>query len=283
MLESNEMGSKGCLRTKFWGVRGSIACPGPNTVRYGGNTSCVEVRCGENLLIFDAGTGIRGLAADLKVGGPVDANLFLTHTHLDHVCGLPFFEPLFESDTKLKIWGGHLSPERPIREVIASLMMDPLWPVQLEDMKAEIIFCDFSAGDKLEPAVGVSVQTVALNHPNGATGYRVNYGGKSVCYITDTEHFPDRMDEGILGLVKNADILIYDSTYTPHDYANRVGWGHSTWEEGVKLAERAGVERFIVFHHNPAHNDDDMDLISREVRAVMANAMVAEEGMILCL
>ena len=277
------MSSKSGLTVKFWGVRGSIACPGPSTVRYGGNTSCVEVRCGERLLIFDAGTGIRELSGDLKLERPLDAHLFLTHTHLDHVCGLPFFEPLFRSDTKLKIWGGHLPPARSIREVLTCLMMDPLWPVQLEDMKAEITFCDFSAGDSLEPTIGIGVQTVALNHPNGATGYRVNYGGKSVCYITDTEHFPDRMDEDILSLVRNADILIYDSTYTPADYTNRVGWGHSTWKEGVKLAKRGGVGRFVVFHHNPDHNDDDMDLIGQEVQEVMGSAVVAEEGMVLCL
>ena len=277
------MSSKSGLTVKFWGVRGSIACPGPSTVRYGGNTSCVEVRCGEHLLIFDAGTGIRELSGDLKLERPLDAHLFLTHTHLDHVCGLPFFEPLFRSDTKLKIWGGHLPPARSIREVLTCLMMDPLWPVQLEDMKAEITFCDFSAGDSLEPTIGIGVQTVALNHPNGATGYRVNYGGKSVCYITDTEHFPDRIDEDILSLVRNTDILIYDSTYTPVDYTNRVGWGHSTWKEGVKLAKRGGVGRFVVFHHNPAHNDDDMDLIGQEVQEVMGSAVVAEEGMVLCL
>ena len=127
------------------------------------------------------------------------------------------------------------------------------------------------------------MQTVALNHPNGATGYRVNYREKSVCYVTDTEHFADRMDGNILNLVKNADVLIYDSTFTPDDYSKRVGWGHSTWEEGVKLARRAGVNKFFVFHHNPAHSDDDMDAISEEVRAIMTNAVVAEEGMMLCL
>lgn len=277
------MGADGRLTLKFWGVRGSIACPGPRTVRYGGNTSCVEIRCGEHLLIFDAGTGIRELAATFKIGEPVVANLFLTHTHIDHICGLPFFEPLFWPDTNLEIWAGHLPEELSIRQVLGRLMVDPLWPVQLEDVAGRIKFHDFAAGDHLEPLGGVSVQTVALNHPNGATGYRVNYREKSVCYVTDTEHFADRMDENILNLVKNADVLIYDSTFTPDDYSKRVGWGHSTWEEGVKLARRAGVNKFFVFHHNPAHSDDDMDAISEEVRAIMTNAVVAEEGMMLCL
>ena len=161
-------------------------------------------------------------------------------------------------------------------------MMDPLWPVQLKDVKGRITFHNFSAGEVLKPVCGVDVNTAALNHPNGATGYRVNYKNKSVCYVTDTEHFSDRLDENILSLVKDADVLIYDSTFTPDDYANRVGWGHSTWKEGVKLAQRAGVNKFVVFHHNPAHNDDDMDMISEEVRAIMLNSVVAEEGMVLC-
>tara|TARA_Y100000588_G_scaffold252393_1_gene266937 strand:+ start:239 stop:946 length:708 start_codon:yes stop_codon:yes gene_type:complete len=234
------------------------------------------------LLIFDAGTGLRELAESLATGDPLHANLFLTHTHLDHVCGLPFFQPMFRHDTKLKIWGGHLPSDRSIRQVINCLMMDPLWPIQLDDLKAGITFHDFAAGETLAPSVGIDVQTVALNHPNGATGYRVNYKGKSVCYVTDTEHYPDRIDENIVELANNADILIYDSTYTPTDYKNRVGWGHSTWEEGVKLAKQAGVKQFVVFHHNPAHDDDDMDLIEREVCDVMKNAVVAREGMVLC-
>ena len=143
--------------------------------------------------------------------------------------------------------------------------------------------CIRDRGDALTPIEGVEVQTAALNHPNGATGYRINYQGKSVCYVTDTEHFADRIDENIVGLADNADILIYDSTYTPDDYKNRVGWGHSTWEEGVKVAKQAGVKKFIVFHHNPEHDDDDMDLIEQQVCDVMGNAVVAREGMVLCL
>tara|TARA_Y100001934_G_C11854889_1_gene541363 strand:- start:110 stop:598 length:489 start_codon:yes stop_codon:yes gene_type:complete len=162
-------------------------------------------------------------------------------------------------------------------------MMDPLWPIQLDELKAAITFHDFVSGDALTPVDGVEVQTAALNHPNGATGYRINYRGKSVCYVTDTEHFSDRIDENIVDLADNADILIYDSTYTPDDYKNRVGWGHSTWEEGVKVAKKAGVKKFIVFHHNPEHDDDDMDLIAQQVCDVMRDAVVAREGMILCL
>ena len=277
------MGAEDGLRLKFWGVRGSIACPGPKTVRYGGNTSCVEVRCGQDLLILDAGTGLRELAKSLKQGQALKANLFLTHTHLDHVCGFPFFQPLFKENTSLNIWGGHLPSGRSVRQVFDGLMMDPLWPIQLDDLRAAITFHDFVAGDSLRPVDGVEVQTAPLNHPNGATGYRINYKGKSICYVTDTEHFADRVDENIVRLANDADILIYDSTYTPDDYEHRVGWGHSTWEEGVKVAKQAGVKKFIVFHHNPEHDDNDMDLIEQNVCDVMEDAVVAREGMVLCL
>ena len=277
------MGAEGGLRLKFWGVRGSIACPGPKTVRYGGNTSCVEVRCGQDLLILDAGTGLRELAESLEQGQALKANLFLTHTHLDHVCGFPFFQPLFKENTSLNIWGGHLPSGRSVRQVFDGLMMDPLWPIQLDDLRAAITFHDFVAGDSLRPVDGVEVQTAPLNHPNGATGYRINYKGKSICYVTDTEHFADRVDENIVRLANDADILIYDSTYTPDDYEHRVGWGHSTWEEGVKVAKQAGVKKFIVFHHNPEHDDNDMDLIEQNVCDVMEDAVVAREGMVLCL
>jgi len=231
---------------------------------------------------LDAGTGLRELAESLNKGEPLKANLFLTHTHLDHVCGLPFFQPLFSSSSSLQIWSGHLPSDRPIRQVLDYLMMDPLWPIQLDDLKAKIAFHNFVAGETLSPINGIDVKTVLLNHPNGATGYRISYKGKSVCYVTDTEHFADRIDENIVRLAHNADILIYDSTYTPADYKNRVGWGHSTWEEGVRIAKEAGVRQFVVFHHNPEHDDDDMDAIASQVCGVMENAVVAREGMVLC-
>ena len=277
------MGEVNHFSVHFWGVRGSIACPGSENVRYGGNTSCIEVRCGEQLLVFDAGTGIRNLAKSLRTTKALNLDLFLTHTHFDHVCGFPFFDPAFSPETRLNIWAGHLLPEHNIREVLENMMKGPLWPVQLEHMSGDIKFHDFTAGEVLTPKEEIVIRTCSLNHANRATGYRIEYQGNSVCYVTDTEHFPDKLNENIVELIRNSDFFIYDCTYTEEEYPNHVDWGHSTWQEGVKLANEANVKTFVVFHHNPDHDDDFMDTIAMAVSDARAGSVVAKEGMTLCL
>ncbi|HEX7931401.1 MAG TPA: MBL fold metallo-hydrolase, partial [Sphingomicrobium sp.] len=158
---------------RFWGVRGSISCPGPETVRYGGNTSCIEVRCGDRALIFDAGTGLRPLGAHLDEQGTVDADLFFTHTHFDHICGLPFFSSAYAKTNRFRFWAGHLLPDHTLRYVLSEMMMAPLFPIPISVLGADISFHDFRSGETLHPTPDITVRTVALNHPNGATGYRV--------------------------------------------------------------------------------------------------------------
>ena len=158
---------------RFWGVRGSIACSGPETVRYGGNTSCLEVRCGPHLLLFDCGTGARYLAKHLAQEAPLDTHLFLTHTHFDHICGMPFFGPLFDKRNRFQVWAGHLGAGMTIKHALSELMMAPLFPVPLDIFAASISFHDFAAGETLEPRPGVRLRTAPLNHPNGAPGSRI--------------------------------------------------------------------------------------------------------------
>jgi phosphoribosyl 1,2-cyclic phosphodiesterase len=276
------MAQSGDLSVRFWGVRGSIACPGPETVRYGGNTSCLEVRCGEHLIILDGGTGLRELGVHLlKEGGKVDADLFYSHTHFDHICGLPFFAPCFIPAHKIRMWAGHLLPEMTLETVLCGMMMAPLFPVPMGILGAQVSFQDFAAGETIEPRPGVVLRTAQLNHPNGATGYRIEYGGKVIAYITDTEHTIGRPDENVLRLIDGADIMIYDSTYTDAEYPAHVDWGHSTWEEGARLADAANVKTFVIFHHDPGHDDDFMDGIASTAAEKRPGTLVAKEGMVL--
>jgi len=272
--------SDGDFFVRFWGVRGSIPCPGPATVRYGGNTSCLEVRCGERLLILDAGTGLRGLSGSLPPG-PLDADLFMTHTHLDHVCGWPYLEALGDPGTRLTAWSGHLKPPHTLESVLERFLKDPVTPVHEDTLRAEIDWRAFMIGDILEPRPGITVRTAKLNHSNDACGYRVEYAGKAICYITDTEHVIDEPDENVLGLIEGADIVIYDATYTDEEFPKFITWGHSTWEEGVRLSDAAGVKTFVAFHHDPSHDDDRMDQIAADLHAARPGSVVACEGMVL--
>jgi phosphoribosyl 1,2-cyclic phosphodiesterase len=266
---------------RFWGVRGSIACPGEATARYGGNTACVEMRCGDRLLIFDAGTGLRLLGNALDDGAVVDADHFFSHSHFDHIIGLPFFCPAYKPENRFEVWAGHLNPDFTIEQALRLAMQAPLFPVPLDVFKAEMNFHDFSAGATLEPRAGIRVRTAALNHPDGATGYRVEYGGKSVCYVTDTEHVMGAPDQNILALIADADIVIYDSTYTDEEFETYINWGHSTWQEGVRLCQAASVGTLVIFHHDPGHDDATMDRIADEAATAFPGAIVAREGMIL--
>jgi phosphoribosyl 1,2-cyclic phosphodiesterase len=266
---------------RFWGVRGSIACSGPRTVRYGGNTSSIEVRCAGRMLLFDAGTGLRYLGnslADNKT--PLDADLFLTHTHFDHVCGLPFFRPFFQPQNRFRLWAGHLAEGMTLRRVLGEFMMSPLFPVPPQVFRARMEYREFKAGETLCPAPDIAVRTATLNHPDGATGYRVEFAGRSLCYLTDTEHVPGAPDRNILALIDGADLVIYDSMYTDSEYDTYVGWGHSTWQEGVRLCRAARAKRLAVFHHDPEHDDDMLDGIAREVEKELPGSLVARDGLV---
>jgi phosphoribosyl 1,2-cyclic phosphodiesterase len=274
--------SAGDFSVKFWGVRGSIACSDPSIARYGGNTSALEVRCGPHVLCFDAGTGVRYLGNALVAGGkPLDLHLFLTHSHFDHVAGLPFFVPLFIKTNRVAIWAGHLKPEFTIKGAITELMMAPLFPVPPSVFQADVRYNDFTAGESIEPYPGVVVRTAPLNHPNRATGYRVDYAGKSICYITDTEHVIGKPDMNVVNLIRGADIVVYDSMYCDETFANHVGWGHSTWQEALRIADLAAVKTMVIFHHNPDHDDARMDKIAAEAGRLRPGTVVAREGLVL--
>jgi phosphoribosyl 1,2-cyclic phosphodiesterase len=270
------------ITVQFWGVRGSLPCTEPQLARYGGNTSCVEVRCGERLLIFDAGTGLRPLGTRLAQSSRrTDADLFFSHFHIDHVCGLPFFSPMYDASTRIRFWAGNLLPSRRIVQAIAQMMSEPLFPLAPDSFRASIEYHDFYAGDVLKPHPGLTLRTAALNHPGGATGYRLEFGRGALAYITDTEHRAGVLDRNVLELARNVDLMIYDCNYTDQEYPDHIGWGHSTWQHGVLLARAAGAKLLALFHHDPEHDDEQLDRIGREAKKQHPHTVVAAEGMML--
>ena len=269
------------FRIRFWGVRGGIPTPGPETVRYGGNTSCVEVRCGEQLIILDAGSGIRKLGIELKKEAPVEATILLSHFHWDHIQGFPFFQPGFQPHNKFHIYAARKLNTN-LERLMQGQMMYPNFPVSLEKMGAKMEFTEVIPGEIIL-IEDVAIKTVACYHPGESMAFRISYGGASVVYATDTEHY-SCIDASLLKLSKGADYLIYDAAYTPEEYcgetgSSKVGWGHSTWEEGVKLAKAAEVGKLILFHHDPEHDDDFVSEIERQAKEALPGTMAAYEGL----
>lgn len=267
------------LKLKFWGVRGSIACPTPDHMKYGGNTSCIEVQAGEHCFVMDAGTGLRSFGDSLASRGGHISHLLFTHTHWDHIIGFPFFLPAYSPDVSFTIMAGHLKEQGGIKKILSSQMNNPMFPIPLEAMQADLVFKDFNAGDTLDLHEDVKIRTAPLNHPNGATGYRIEHDGKAAVYVTDTEHIPGQPDQNILGLIEGADVVIYDSTYTEEEFPSKIGWGHSTWNEGMRLCQAANVKQLAIFHHDPSHEDDFMDKLADEAKEAWEGNIVCREGM----
>lgn len=263
---------------KVWGARGSVPCPGPRTVRYGGNTSCIEVRCAGHRIVLDGGTGIRELGHAMSPEPPGPVDVLLTHFHLDHIVGLPFWAPAYTPGNSIVFRAARLQQTFGLREILHKMMSPPLFPIPLDEFRADVRFEDFSCGAEFEVAPGVSVQTRSLNHPGGACGYRISHAGHSMAYVTDTEHVPGSDDANVLDLMRGADLAFYDATYTEAEFSAHLGWGHSTWEEAVRLADLADVGTLVLFHHDPRHEDDDLDRIGAEAARVRPGTLVAREG-----
>ncbi|MDB9519423.1 MBL fold metallo-hydrolase [Roseofilum reptotaenium CS-1145] len=270
----------------FWGVRGSIPCPGPETVRYGGNTSCIEMRVGGHRLIFDGGTGLRVLGQYLLRHMPIDAHLFFTHSHWDHIQGFPFFTPAFIPGNTFNIYGCIAPNGETIENRLNNQMLHPNFPVPLKVMGSTLVFNDIQVNKPIK-FNDVIIENAPLNHPGEAVGYRVSWEGHTAAYVSDTEHYPDRMDENVLFLAQDADVMIYDATYTDAEYnhpkTSKVGWGHSTWQEAVKVAKAANVKKLVIFHHDPLHNDEFLDKVGEDVAQAFPDSLMAREGLSLTL
>ncbi len=276
------------LTVQFWGVRGSIPSPGPETAKVGGNTSCVTLRCDGELLILDGGTGLRKLGNQLlqEMNGNVSASMLFSHVHWDHIQGIPFFTPLFMPQTRLAMYG---NPEQgTLRDVLIKQMTTPTFPVAFADVPAQLLFGDVRVG--VDFNIGrFKVRAAPLNHPGGSLAFRVMRNGRSVVYATDTEHHRDgQLDHNLVDLARDADVLIYDSQYTRAEYDGHVGpcrhgWGHSTWEEGVKVARAANVGRLVLYHHDPSHTDAMVADIEAQAAKELPGTIAAREGLELVL
>jgi phosphoribosyl 1,2-cyclic phosphodiesterase len=269
------------MEIEFWGVRGSIASPGPDTALVGGNTSCVEVRCGGQRIILDAGTGLRRLGDRLmaemtRTGKPVDVSLLLSHFHWDHIQGLPFFVPAYVPTTRIAMWGadtGIMSLEQTLHHQ----MQAPVFPVRFGELGAKLEFNEARAGKPF--TIGeVTVRAAKLNHPGGVHAYRIEHAGRAVVYATDTEHYAC-LDPQLVALARGADVLIYDSQYTEEEYAKKVGWGHSTYVRGCEIARAAGVGAYVLYHHDPSRTDATVAELEARARDLFPSAVAAREGM----
>lgn len=288
------------FRARFWGVRGSYPTPGPQTVRYGGNTTCVEIEAGVHTLILDAGSGIIRLGDDLlrrAAGRELDLALFITHGHGDHLIGLPFFAPLYEPTTRITFFAPRLAG-RDVEELVTPLMSPPYFPVDIRRLPSRRTFHTlagaeqviFRAGSK-EPVLEAEqpegrpeeVRVVAhltSSHPlNGSAVYRIEYAGKRLVFATDVE-WRERCDPAFLAFVEGADVLIHDAQYAPDEYREiRQGFGHSSITMATEVAAAAHVGQLVLFHHEPTYDDAKLDALQEEARAHFASTRSAYEGM----
>ena len=269
------------MRVKFWGVRGSTPTPQPENLRYGGNTPCLEIRSdGGSLLIVDCGSGLRMLGKSLakEFGNrPIHAHVLLSHYHWDHIQGLPFFAPLYLKTNQFHFHSFNL-PSATLEDALEGQMTEPYFPVNMSAMLAQRSYSEMESG----PLVldDFTVHARRINHPQGCLSFRIENNGKAVVYATDNEPGAPDYDCGIRELARGADVLVYDAQYSQDQLGSeKKGWGHSSWEEGVRVCLDAGVKEFILFHHDPDSDDQTIDRLQETARTRFANSRAAFEGM----
>jgi phosphoribosyl 1,2-cyclic phosphodiesterase len=278
------------VRVTIWGCRGSVPTPGPQTVRYGGNTSCVEVVVDDDsVLVLDAGTGIRGLGLELHRRGTRLIRLLLTHLHLDHLEGLRFFAPLYDDEVTLEIWGPP-SPTQNLRDRVARSFSPPLFPLELRDVPARVSFHDVPREDwQLD---GVTLRADLVVHPGATVGFRLETATASLGYIPDHEPALVGDIEGKpldwlsgSGVGGKVDLLLHDAQYSEQEYAERIGWGHSSIAHAVSFARAVEARRLLLFHHEPYHGDDALDRLEESARSLDEDdslaPTLAREGMVI--
>ena len=271
------------MRITFWGVRGSTPTPEAAYMRYGGNTSCVEVRLGDQIYIFDCGTGFRRLGHELQRefgDQPIAAHVFVSHYHWDHIQGVPFFRPLYDNPNNHFVFHSS-SRTRCVEQVLAEQMSSPYFPINFSQMQAQRRFYNLADGC-IEMGDGIRIKTAWLNHPQGCLGFRIETKEGVLVYATDNEPGDAEFDKAVRKLAEGADVLIYDAQYLPDDYAaNRVGWGHSHWREAVNVVMESAAKELILYHHDPEHTDPVLDKVVSDARNYYPKVRAATEGMVI--
>ena len=274
------------MRIKFWGVRGSTPVPEQGFLRYGGNTPCVEVLVSQEYrIILDSGTGIRNLGEQLSkqsLDKPQELHIFFSHLHWDHTQGLPFFKPLFEEKNKIVFYGRKYENSR-FYDKLKVLMSDIYFPVPFDNLPSQVEIVEID-GNPI--TIGdTEIKSTLLNHPGGCLGFRIENNGKVFTYATDNEHPENGIDPNLLEIANEADVLVYDGQYTPEEYLeNHIGWGHSTYAEGIKVAAEANVKKLVLFHHDPNHTDEFIDEnILVPAQKLNENVIAAQDRLLLKL
>ncbi|MBP1879799.1 MBL fold metallo-hydrolase [Agrobacterium rubi] len=266
------------FRVKIWGARGTLPVSGEKFRKYGGNTICIEVRCGSHVLLFDAGSGLLPAGQALKAEGIGDVNMFFSHCHYDHIIGFPYFKPFFNRENDVRIWSGHLAGQKTTHEIIAEFMSPPWFPVPLDVCCAQIVTKDFKAGDVLDVHPDLNITTDMLNHPGNAIGYRIDWQGRSLAIITDTEHETGKLDKSVLKLIDNVDLFLYDASFTEAEMNTYRGYGHSSWQQAVLLAKHANAKSVGLIHHAPFRTDDELEAIEADAQKEFAGVFAAWDG-----
>jgi len=269
------------LRVRFWGVRGSTPTPQRENMGYGGNTSCIEVRTDTNqILIFDGGTGLRLLGNQLELEfaeDPIHAHIFFSHFHLDHIQGVPFFRPLYNPRNHFTFYFAGRRDSNLVSDALAGMMANPYFPVDMSNLPCSREYVDLVEGTFT--VADTRILVLPLNHPQGCVGYRIMQNGKVVSYCTDVEHGVDWSDKNIVTLARDADFFIVDAQYTPEELPSHTGWGHSSWQQAMQTSIEAGVKRVALFHHDPYHEDSEVENIHASASKLHPDVIAAREGL----
>jgi phosphoribosyl 1,2-cyclic phosphodiesterase len=269
------------LRVRFWGVRGSTPTPQKENLGFGGNTSCIEIRTDtDQILVFDGGTGLRLLGNELEkehADKPISAHIFFSHFHLDHIQGVPFFRPLYNARNHFTFYFAGRRDANLVMDALAGMMATPYFPVDMSKLPCSRDYVDLVEGTFT--VADTRIMVLPLNHPQGCVGYRIMQNGKVITYCTDVEHGVDWSDQNILKLAKDADFFIVDAQYTPEELPEHTGWGHSSWKQAIESGILAGVKQVVLYHHDPYHEDIEVEKILNNARRVHPNVIAAREGL----